>query len=231
MPAGIRTDRLGIGLIALLAMLPAAAAEPAWPSQETIDRIRQAHPFPDKQAIERAPIPLPPKVAPPAAGTDIEALVRKHAEAGMPSREQPAQSALRVFVTLDMPAASLKGLADQAARSGAVLVLRGLKDHSMRATLGAVQALIGERQLAWQIDPEAFKRFAVERAPTFVLLTGRTSGPAGESTCTADCPLASSFVAVAGDVSIDYALQAMVRQVPGAKPHAQPFLTRLKDSR
>lgn len=174
---------------------------------------------------------MPPKVAPAAGGTDIEALVRKHAAAGSLSSEQPAPSALRVFVTLDMPAASLKAMADQAARSGAVLVLRGLKDHSMRATIEAVQALIGERQVAWQIDPEAFKRFAVERAPTFVLLTGGAGGPAGESTCTADCPLASSFVAIAGDVSLDYALHAMVRQVPGAKPHAHPFLTRLKDSR
>lgn len=231
MPAGIRTDRLGIALIALFAMLPAVAAEPTWPSQETIDRVRQARPFPDAQAIERAPISLPPKVAPSAAGTDIEALVRKHAGRGIPSQDQPSPAALRVFVTLDMPAASLKALADQAARSGAALVLRGLKDHSMRATIEAVQALIGERQVVWQIDPEAFKRFAVERAPTFVLLTGGVGGAAGESTCTADCPLASSFVAIAGDVSLDYALHAMVRQVPGSRPHAQPILTRLKDSR
>lgn len=114
-----------------------------------------------------------------------------------------------------MPAASLKGLADQAARSGAVLVLRGLKNNSMRTTLDAVQALIGERQVGWQIDPEAFKHFRVERAPTFVLLTGSTA----------------SFVAVAGDVSLDYALHAMERQVPSSKPYAQPFLTRLKDSK
>ena len=114
-----------------------------------------------------------------------------------------------------MPAASLKALADQAAQSGAVLILRGLKDHSMRATLAAVQALVGERQVAWQIDPEAFKHFGVERAPTFVLLTGSTA----------------SFVAVAGDVTVDYALEAMMRQVPASRPHAQPFLTLLKGSR
>jgi conjugal transfer pilus assembly protein TrbC len=196
-------------------MLPAGAAEPAWPSQESIDRVRKDRPFPDAQAIERAPIPLPPRVDAPGAGPDIEALVRKHTGTATPSREQPVQSALRVFVTLDMPAASLKGLADQAARSGAVLVLRGLKNGSMRTTLTTVQALIGDRQVAWQIDPEAFKHFGVERAPTFVLLTGGTA----------------SFVAVAGDVSLDFALHAMVRQAPAASPYAQPFLTRLKDSR
>ena len=196
-------------------MVSAAASEPAWPSQETIDRIRQARPLPDAQAIERAPISSPPRVTPSDAGTDIEALVRKHADTGAPSPEKATQSALRIFVTLDMPAASLRGLADQAARSGGVLMLRGLKHQSMRATLAAVQALIGERQAAWQIDPEAFKHFAVERAPTFVLLTGNTT----------------SFVAIAGDVSLDYALHAMVREVPSSRPHAQPFLTRLKDSR
>lgn len=215
MRAGTRTDRLAIALIALLAILPAGAAEPAWPSQEAIDRIRQTRPFPDAQDIERAPIPTVPKITPPAAGPDIEALVRKHAGTGNPSPERPAQSALRVFVTLDMPAGSLKGLAEQAAKSGAVLVLRGLKDHSMRATLEAVQRLIGERQVAWQIDPEAFKHFRVERAPAFVLLTGSVT----------------SFVAVAGDVTLDYALHAMVRQVPASRAHAEPFLTRLKDSK
>ena len=224
-------NRIGIALMALLATLPAAAAEPVWPSRQAIDRIRQAHPFPDAQAIERAPVARPPTIAPSAAGTDIEAIVRQHAKLGAPSREQAAQPALRVFVTLNMPTPSLKGLVDQAARSGATLVLRGLKDQSMRKTVTAVQELIGERRVAWQIDPEAFTRFGVERAPTFVLLTSRTGARSPDSTCTADCPLASSFVAIAGDVSIDYALQAMVRQVPSAGPHAEPFLTRLKGSR
>ncbi len=224
-------NRIGIALIALFATLPTTAAEPVWPSKETIDRMRQARPFPDAQAIERAPIARPPNITPGAAGTDIEAIVRQHAKLGEPAREQAAQPALRVFVTLHMPAASLKGLVDQAARSGATLVLRGLKDQSMRKTVAAVQELIGERRVAWQIDPEAFTRFGIERAPTFVLLTSGAGGRAPESTCTADCPLASSFVAIAGDVSIDYALQAMVRQVPSTRPHAEPFLTRLKDSR
>ena len=127
-----------------------------------------------------------------------------------------------------MPAASLRGLADQAARSGATLVLRGLKDNSMRATLASVQSLIGERHLAWQIDPLAFTRYGIERAPTFVLRTGGVGATAAESACTSDCRASSAFVAVAGDVSLDYALEAMVRQVPSVKPQALPYLTRLK---
>ncbi|MBE0612142.1 MAG: type-F conjugative transfer system pilin assembly protein TrbC [Burkholderiales bacterium] len=222
------TDFVGIALMALCAALPARAAEPVWPSKERVDHIRETHPFPDARAIERTPIALPPKINPGAAGSDIEALVRQHTGAMNPSMAQSAPSALRIFVTLDMPAASLRGLADQAARSGATLVLRGLKDNSMRATLARVQSLIGERHVAWQIDPLAFTRYAIERAPTFVLLTGGADTTSTESACTPDCRAPSAFVAIAGDVSLDYALEAMVRQVPSARPEALPYLTRLK---
>lgn len=229
MPALI--DRLGIALIALGAALPAHAADPAWPSKETIDRIRQTHPFPDAEALDRTPIASPPKINPGAAGTDIETLVRQHTGAMNPSRDQSPPSALRIFVTLEMPAASLRGLADQAARSGATLVLRGLKDNSMRSTFARVQSLIGERKVAWQIDPQAFARYAVERAPTFVLLTGGAGTTSTQAARTLDCRGPSTFVAIAGDVSLDYALEAMVRQVPSAKPQALPYLTRLKGTR
>lgn len=226
MPALI--DRVGIGLMALCAALAAHAAEPAWPSKETIDHIRETHPFPDAKALGRTPIASPPKVYPQAAGTDIKALVRQYAGATLSTTAQSPQVALRIFVTLDMPAASLRGLADQAARSGATLVLRGLKDNSMRATLARVQSLIGKRNVAWQIDPLAFTRYAVERAPTFVLLTGSSGATSTESACTPDCRAPSAFVAIAGDVSLEYALEAMVRQVPSAKPQALPYLARLK---
>lgn len=222
------TDRVGIGLMVLCAALAAHAAEPAWLSKETIDHIRETHPFPDAHAIERTPIALPPKINPAASGTDIEALVRQYTGASLSTTAQLPQAALRIFVTLDMPAASLRGLADQAARSGATLVLRGLKDNSMRVTLARVQSLIGERHVAWQIDPLAFTRYAIERAPTFVLLTGSAGTTSTEAACTSDCRAPSAFVAIAGDVSLDYALEAMVRQVPSAKPQALPYLARLK---
>ena len=222
------TDRVCIGLMALCAALAAHAAEPAWPSKETIDHIRETHPFPDAKAFGRTPTTSPPKIDPPVAGTDIEALIRQFTGATVSTTAQSPQSALRIFVTLDMPAASLRGLADQAARSGATLVLRGLKDNSMRATLAGVQSLIGERTVAWQIDPLAFTRYAVERAPTFVLLTGSAGTTSTQAACTSDCRTPSAFVAVSGDVSLDYALEAMVRQVPSAKPQALGYLARLK---
>jgi len=224
-----RSNRLAVAVAGMLALFPAAAAEPPWPSKDAIDRVLQSRPFPDARAIERAPIARPPRIELRVPGMDVEALARQHTEANRVSAMQTQPSSLRIFVTLDMPTGSLRTLAEQAARSGAVLVLRGLKDQSMRATLAKVQALTGEHSVSWQIDPEAFKRFAVERAPTFVLMTG-SGQTAAEPACTSECPTGTGFVAVAGDVTIDYALSAMVRQVPSAKAHAQPFLTRLKES-
>jgi conjugal transfer pilus assembly protein TrbC len=111
-----------------------------------------------------------------------------------------------------MPRASLQLLTDQAARSGAVLVLRGLKSNSMRETLAAVSSLIGERQVAWVIDPEAFTRHRIERAPTFVLSLDDRADTADE--LRHGCRTPPAFVSVSGDVSLDHALDTW----PGSAP-------------
>lgn len=224
MPA--RSERLALALTAALAGFPALAAEPPWPSKEAIDRARDVRPFPDVRAIERAPVSRPPNIGSASPGADIEALAKQHAEAKRAFETPIERPSLRIFVTLDMPGPSLQGLADQAARAGATLVLRGLKDQSMRATLARLQGLTGDRNVAWEIDPEAFTRFGVERAPTFVLMTGARAAEPG---CSSECPTQPSFVAIAGDVTLDYALRSIVRQAPAARPHAAPYLARLTD--
>jgi conjugal transfer pilus assembly protein TrbC len=173
-------------------------------------------------------VPAPPRVnlPPAAAPSDIEALARAGARLGGPSAQTTAASPLRIFITLEMPRASLQLLTDQAARSGAVLVLRGLKANSMRETLAAVSSLIGERQVAWVIDPEAFARHRIERAPTFVLSLDDRADTA--TSCGTDCRTPPAFVSVSGDVSLDHALDTLARQRPEAGPLVAPLLARLK---
>ena len=109
---------------------------------------------------------------------------------------------------------------------GKPVVLRGLKANSMRETLAAVSSLIGERQVAWVIDPEAFARHRIERAPTFVLsLDDRADTP---TSCGTDCRSPTAFVSVSGDVSLDHALDTLARQRPEARPLVAPLLARLK---
>lgn len=213
--------------LGLLAAGIALAQAPHWPDAEDIERARKAHPFPQADRLGAQPVSAPPRVNPPArVPTDIEALARAGARLGSPAAQTTAASPLRIFITLEMPRASLQLLTDQAARSGAVLVLRGLKVNSMRETLAAVSSLIGERQVAWVIDPEAFARHRIERAPTFVLSLDDRADTA--TSCGTDCRTPAAFVSVSGDVSLDHALDTLARQRPEARPLVAPLLARLK---
>ncbi len=228
------------GLAALLALDAFAQGQPTaprWPTAQEIERAKADRPPPAPDN----PIPAPrtlPRFAPglgaeagrpPATGTgiDIGALARQGSQIGgamSPGSLPPQEPALRIFVTLDMPQGSLRRLVEQAERSGAVLVLRGLKNQSMRQTVAAVSDLVGQRKAGWVIDPEAFERHGVEAAPTFLLTIGEDAPACSATTCTVPRP----FVSVSGDVSLDYALEHMARRHTGAAAVAGPYLSRLR---
>lgn len=124
---------------------------------------------------------------------------------------QPAPGGLSVFVSLSMPRGNLELLVAEAERTGATLVLRGMVDRSISKTMLAVQTLIGPRQVAWAIDPDAFARFRVETVPVFILTRqgARFEGCGDEA-----CFSRDDYVRLAGDVSIAYALDAIERLAP-----------------
>ena len=223
-----RIDRRACWALACLLPCVALAQTPQWPTAQDIDRALKANPFPDADRIGSQAIPQPPRVNPQRSAIDIEALARGKVQLpNTGSASGAAPTPLRIFITLDMPLASLQLLTDQAARAGAVLVLRGLKSQSMRQTVAVVQELIGKRRVAWVIDPEAFTRFAVRQAPTFVLTLNDAASDAQRG-CNAGCATPASFVSVAGDVSLDYALETIQRRQPEAAPRAEPLLKRLR---
>jgi conjugal transfer pilus assembly protein TrbC len=159
-----RIDRRACWALACLLPCVALAQTPQWPTAQDIDRALKANPFPDADRIGAQPIPKPPRVDPQRSAIDIEALAR--GKVHLPNAGTTSGAAtvpLRIFITLDMPRASLQLLTDQAARAGAVLVLRGLKAQSMRQTVAVGQELIGKRRVSWVIDPDAFTRFAGQR--------------------------------------------------------------------
>jgi conjugal transfer pilus assembly protein TrbC len=159
---------------------------------------------------------------------DLGAIAKGYEAMGQPApgaatiNEAPA---LLVFVSFSMPDATLARLVDQAARARATLVLRGLVDGSLQKTVLRAQALIGQRKVGFQIDPQAFDRFSITATPTFVLLkAGAVAAPCAAGTCFP----ASSFVAAAGDVSIDYALEYFRRAAPSFSRDAGVVLATLK---
>ncbi len=164
-----------------------------------------------------------------AGPLDLEAIARgyrAHTQAAMDATSGLQKGpGLIVFVSLSVPRPTLDRLLDQAARASATVVLRGFVQGSLRATVAEVQALIGQRQIALQIDPPAFDRFAVTRVPSFVLVR---DGARPVSCASGTCAPPEAFLKADGDVSLDYALERMQRTAPAFHADAALFLVRLR---
>lgn len=238
----------------LASLLAAGAMPTAWAAGPTIteadiERARRAQPTVTEQDIEQArrkhslpPMDIPGS-APATTGPsidalpqpvtrtpiDLEALARGYAsqaDAMEASQGLTRGPGLFVFVSLAMPRPTLQRLIDQAARARASVILRGLAHGSLRQTVAQVQPLIGQRQVAMQIDPQAFDRFAITRVPSFVLVR---DGTRPESCAAGSCAPPEAFLRTAGDVSLDYALEHMHRAAPAFRADAAPFLARLRN--
>jgi len=76
-----------------------------------------------------------------------------------------------VFVSLSMPSASLKTLLIDSKQWGASVVLRGLKNNSVKETLSALQGFIQETGMGFIVNPELFDKYQIAHVPSFVLVT------------------------------------------------------------
>jgi conjugal transfer pilus assembly protein TrbC len=205
------------------------AAEPRWPTPDEIEAARSRSPMPSFKDIMRQAVPAVPNVKSQRPALDLEDMARRYsANREAFTSATAAQPQLRIFVTLAMPEASLKLLARQASKTQATIVIRGLKDKSMKSTLTAVQRIVGELPVDWQIDPPAFTRFSITRAPTFVL-TEQSASAIEPRGCTTNCDKTQTFVSVSGDVSLDYALDVIARTKPAFASDAQRFLSKLRN--
>lgn len=216
------------------------------PTDEEIERARQQYRQPTDAEVEAAKrrygVPATKTngaeaaqsavnvdaIPQPKGRVDVEGLARAY-EANRQAFDGTGiatdQPTLLVFVTLAMPEATLRLLVDQAARAHAVLVLRGLQNSSIRQTTARVQRLIGESPTQFNIDPQAFDRFDVRIAPTFVLLK---AGARFADCAAGACVASDAFASIAGDVSIGYALQAIARRSPRFKSDAEQLLRRIR---
>ncbi len=217
---------LGPGVAALLlagSVLGAPATPPAVTDAD-IERARQQHRMPTEAELARVPVPAAPRIENlPQPVTrmpiDLEAIskgfdLQNGAQAAAMTSGKAGPKVL-IFVSFAMPEATLQRLVDQAARAGATLVLRGLVNGSIRDTVTRMQALIGSRRVAVQIDPEAFDRYGITRTPSFVLAIGDARA---EACATQACGSSQQFVKVSGDVTLEYAMQHLKRSSSGSAP-------------
>lgn len=226
-------------IVALLTSLQAIAQPAPVITDEDLARVRRETPTVTDDDVRR--VQQRHAVPPPEAGTvatpRIEALPKPLTKA-MPNLGDIAQGyaqgnaptlgsgpGLFVFVSLSMPEATLARLVDQAARARAAILIRGVAKGSLRETVARLQKLIGQREVAVLIDPQAFDRYAVGRVPTFVLAR---DGGRPASCASGTCPPPGDFVSAAGDVSLEYALDQLRRAAPRFDAEAGVFLARLR---
>ncbi|MDO9002622.1 MAG: type-F conjugative transfer system pilin assembly protein TrbC [Aquabacterium sp.] len=203
-------------------------------TDKDIKRAQKAHSMPGAAELKRVPGTAGPRIdALPKPQTDapvdLEALSKAYAlqmKITQPTRLVLGDGPiLMVFISLSMPEATLKRLVNQAARAKASLLIRGLLNGSLRDTVARTQALLADQSVAFQIDPQAFERYAITQVPSFVLVRdGASSTPCQNGSCSPP----NDYVRLAGDVSLDYALSHIQHRTPRFSKDVAAFIQRLK---
>lgn len=93
--------------------------------------------------------------------------------------ESSAPGRILIFASFSIPDATLKGLLLQATEQNVVLVLRGVpKGSTVPGTVARLKRILpGDAIPHVMLDPTLFRRFAVERVPTFALERGPGQEP------------------------------------------------------
>ena len=130
-----------------------------------------------------------------------------------------------IFTSLSVPVASWRQWAREAARAGAPLVLRGVSEDGMRATVRRIGERIGGAEAGIAIDPRLFRLFGVERVPAVIVVPGGV--PPCESRGCADDP-APPHDRIAGNISLAAALEAIADEGAVGRGVARRRLERLR---
>jgi conjugal transfer pilus assembly protein TrbC len=153
----------------------------------------------------------------PGRGPDPATIAEHYRQSHVPAR--PSGPVLFVFVSFSMPHESLLRLAAQTRVADGVLLFRGLAGATLGQMTARLQPL-ARTGAAIQIHPQAFERFGVQLVPTFLVV--EEEGSCAASSCEA------RWRRVAGDVSLDHALDRLAREPDELGYAADARLRRLR---
>ena len=130
-----------------------------------------------------------------------------------------------LFTSLSVPAASWRQWARDAARIGAPLVMRGVAEGSLRATVKRIGDRLGGAEAGVAIDPRLFRLFGVTRVPAVVVVPGGV--PACRSRGCSDDP-APPHDRVTGNIGLAAALEAIAAEGSAGRDAARRHLASLR---
>lgn len=166
-----------------------------------------------------APNLFPNVSAPEVSNIDIEAIARQY-EKKVAARKMDD---LMIFASFTMPAESLKRIVTQANRIGAAVVFRGFKNSSWKDTALAIKALDANSGNVL-VNPKAFDKYKIDAVPAVVLLKAEGIGQVDNE----GCALPDKFVSLAGDVSLEFALEEIARRSSSFEPMASQYLRQVR---
>ena len=129
-----------------------------------------------------------------------------------------------LFTSLSVPAASWRQWARDAARIGAPLVMRGVSERGLRATVKRIGERLGGAEAGVAIDPRLFRLFGIERVPAVVVVPGGV--PPCRSPGCSDDP-APPHDRVTGNIGLAAAFETIAVEGSAARDVARRHLQRL----
>ena len=138
---------------------------------------------------------------------------------------RPNTPEILLFTSLSVPAASWRQWAGDAARVGAPLVMRGVAEGSLRATVKRIGDRLGGAEAGVAIDPRLFRLFGVTRVPAVVVVPGGVP-PCANRGCAGDP--APPHDRVTGNIGLAAALEAVAAEGGAGREAARRHLARLR---
>jgi conjugal transfer pilus assembly protein TrbC len=186
---------------------------------QRIDKERKVMFDANNPATQNARNNFPHIPTPAFSNVDIETIAKRYEQRA----EARKADDLMIFVSFTMPAESLKRIVAQARTVGASVVLNGFKDNSLKATTEAIKEL-GEHSGNVLINPNAFAKYEIKTVPTVVL----TRPDALTQMDKDGCAMPDTYVAIGGDVSLDYALDQIIQRDASFEDLAARYHRQLK---
>lgn len=162
-------------MLALLSLSASAQAPAPVEDQAWLERSRQIL----DQSVEDSP-PEWLRAQPDARAL---ATAQAVADSALPPSQRPADPVsgrILIFASFSIPPATLKNLLDQATEPNVVLVLRGVpKGSNLPETVRRLKLLLPDEEQVPHVmlDPTLFRRYAIDRVPSFALERGAGQKP------------------------------------------------------
>lgn len=122
------------------------------------------------------------------------------------NRKSPYKQNMLILVSFSMPDVQIVSLMEEANKTNASVIIRGLIDNDFKKTFEKISQLTNESDFGMSIDPTIFTRFKVETVPTFILPLEEVNQCRDLSECSE-----SKHVLATGSVTIRYFLDLVSR--------------------